>query len=911
MPQALPFIAAATAEYLGFAAVGQTVAAVTAAVVVGSYQASRARQKARAAASQAQRDRVFTLRGGATARRLVLGTARVGGTLMYAEFVGAKEEFVDLIVAHTHGELNAVLGVYLDDEFIAAADISGERPTTGKYANPKAGRRIETVAVSASATVTLSQAPLGLSTLGAILTTGSGDGAVDSILTPTTLVGNVLTLSAPVTGDVTVTYAKATAGPIRLQFMLGSDSQASSTWSGVSTPKWTSDHRLRGVSHTRALLKIDDEVFATGTPTISVLAQGPVGVYDPRTATTLATSSNPALLAAWYRTLPRAEGGLGVPSTWIDWASVGDAANVCDELINVRKLDGSGYEDVKRYECHTVLDLDQPPADNLAIILSAMAGDFPYTGGLYRCAAGAYRAPSLTLTDDDIAADASIVFSPLSSAYDVPPNIVSAKFFNAAKGYMEDGAREVVNTTYVTDDGAEEPTEIDLPATTDERQANYLMGVALERARPGVAGSVVVTGKGANIALLQTVEFDLSGYSAIAGKVFEVRRRANSWDGRYALELAEVRASTYALDADRFTPPPAVTLPDRSALFNVTNVAGLAAVGGTLLLSDGTRINRALVSWTLHPQAYVQDGGAIELRWMRPRGEWVYGAPVSGSQVQTFIGPLDRGAVVFIEARARNGLGAVSEWVGISHTVLGKAAAPANVSGLTVTAIPTGLRLAWTPSADVDYAETEVHEEASWNNATAPLWKGAASFVEIRWPSAGSHTYLLKHRDTTGNYSASAASTTLTVGAGSLIDTAQVNPNTTYDLFEAGAAGPVSALGAATEVQRVVLGPYPEATEIAVQFTAQVSAQWTAAGPPLVTIDTYLEDSQAGAGVTKRALSTNDFGPLNTLLTLVRKVTLPASTTGWLRAMGEVTALGGGAVGDYVNMTMTVTVHKV
>lgn len=146
--------------------------------------------------------------------------------------------------------------------------------------------------------------------------------------------------------------------------------------------------------------------------------------------------------------------------------------------------------------------------------------------------------------------------------------------------------------------------------------------------------------------------------------------------------------------------------------------------------------------------------------------------------------------------------------------------------------------------------------------------------------------------------------------SGVAVATGQVVANAITEQLGATAAGPVSALSAATEVQRITLGPYAFAVEVVVQFTGQVNAQWTAAGPPLITIDTYMEDSQAGAGATKRSLSTNDFGPLSTQVSMVRKFTLPPSTTGWMRAMGNVTASGGGAVGDYLNMDMTASVYK-
>lgn len=795
MPAAIPYLASAAATALGASAFVASVVTVATSLLVAGYQRDKLRRRQRGAAAAEARNRTVTVRSGVAPRKLVLGTARVSGPLMYAEFVGPDEEYFDSIVALTHGEISELVGVYADDEYIPASAISATVPTSGKYSAgaANADRRTETHTITASATVTLDHPPSELDTIFPVLTSGEGDSLSQLVLVVSTVVGNVLTLSAPVTGDVVVSYTtRATVdGPLRLQWTTGTSTQASTSWAGVSTPKWTTDHRLRGVSYLRALMRMEDNVYATGTPNLSAVVRGPKGVYDPRTDTTVNYTSNPALLAAWFRTLPRADGGMGVPSTWIDWPSVATAANVCDELISVKKLDGSGYENVKRYECHTVLTLDQAPADNLRVILDAMAGEFPFTGSKYRCFAGAFRAAALTLTDADVAADAAITVAPLSGGDQVPPNTASATFWNAATGWTETGAREVSNATYIAEDGAEEVLALDLPATTDERQANYLMGVQLEQARPGLSAALSVNGRGANIGLMDTLQLNLSGYSALAGRTFEVRRRSNDWRGRYPLELREVRATTYALAADRFTPAAPVTKPDNSALFRPTPVELTAVTNDALLQSDGTYINRALVTWTAHPQSFVRDGGFIELRWQRPGAEWVQVPPVPGSAVQAYLAPLDDGAIIYIEARARNGLGAVSEWTGIApHTVQGKLAPPANVTGLAFEIVAGGLRLSWNPCTDIDYASTVLKHGATWAGA-AQFWQGKSSDFTVRPPGDGTYVVWAVHVDTSGNLSATPASITVDyvgLGEGADAQTLDLKATGMAFIFESGAS---------------------------------------------------------------------------------------------------------------------------
>jgi len=568
MPQAIPYIAAAAQ------AGGYISAAQAAIIVIAASQFSQmsAEAKAKRRLQNEIRTRNMTIRSGMAPRTVILGTARSSGPIMYAEFVGPQQEFLDSIVAVNAGELASIVGVYIGDEFIAAADITSQAPTT---------------------------------------------------------------------------------------------------WAGVSTPKWTSNHRLRGVAYIRTLKLIDHPLFIAGdNGDVGVVAFGPVGVWDPRSSTYINGTSNPALLAAWFRMQPVVDGGFGVPFAWIDWATVAEAANVCDELISVRKLDNTGYENVKRYECNTRLSLDRTPEDNLRIILDTMAGDFPFTGGFYKCFAGAFRSATVTLTDDDVASEDAISYAPAAGLSVAPPNIVTGNFYDKARNWVKQPAREVENTTYVTADGGQEMVELDLEGVTDERQANYLMGVYLERARPSGAMSLTATGKGANLALLDTVQLSLVGYEALAGKTFEVRRRANQWNGRYPIELREVKSGSFTLDADRFTAAAAVAAPDNDMLFSVADVEDLTAVEEFVKVPGGLQVSRVRLEWTQHTQAYVLERGSIQVRWRIPGSDWVNEPPVRGSDVTAYTAPVAPGVAVLSQVRAVNGAGAAGSWASADPVVI-------------------------------------------------------------------------------------------------------------------------------------------------------------------------------------------------------------------------------------------------
>lgn len=663
MPAAIPFVVAALAPE-GYALLYYTIASIG----VAASQRSAAKHKQLRAAAALENDRTITIKSAVSPHQLVVGTTRVNGVLAYAEFVGDNEEYFDTITKVSFNELSAVLGVYVGDEFIDVANITSQAPTTGKYSARSVIRTEESLNATAGV-INLTYTPISTAEMIVVRPVGGDQDPIP--YTVTDLTGNQVTVTPADNAAITVAYNRYGPSPLKIQWALGSTSQSSTTWSGLSTPKWTSNHRLQHNAYVRALMLIDDSVFAQGDPQVSLLATGPVGVWDPRASggagAYINGTSNPALLAAWFRTLPKSDGGMGIPSTWIDWPSVAAAANICDETISVKKLDNSGYESVKRYECNGVLFLDRPRGELLRQILQAMAGDFPFTGGYYRCYAGAYRAPAITLTDADLVVDGDPVqFAPRVSGFDNLPNVMSGRIFDKAKNYVETGVPEITNSSYVTSDGSEEVEEYATPMVTDARQAQYLMGVEMERRRPSLTASFTVGGIGDNITLLDTFLLNLTQYPTLAGRAFEVRRWSDDLRGRHALELQEVKSNTWALDPDKFTPISQPTKPDLSYLWNVVAVSGISVASGAsnaIRMDDGTVAARAAVTWSSHAQDYVRESGHVELRWRRVGDEaWVNEAPTAGSATKALIGPLVENAYYQIELRATVPTGAVSKW---------------------------------------------------------------------------------------------------------------------------------------------------------------------------------------------------------------------------------------------------------
>lgn len=692
MPQALPFIVYVGGTALEYTALQVAVATFATSVVVGLHEQARMEDAARAQYNKNLQDRLVTLRSGVTTRKYVLGRCRVGGALMFGEsilqpasgWVKARS-YLDTIHAWAANECSLV-GYYFDDEYVPLAAFPGT-----KYGKATTGRTQETHTVTGSggaATITLAIAPLptGVSAY-------YNSGELSVALTVVSVSGyNVSVSGLPATPvDVTISFAYSIGAKLQHIYKDGDSAQTSSDWGGSPpSPLWTSAHRLRGVAHSRLLMLWDEAVYQSGAPTPTAVLDGHAvdgyPFYDPRFGTYPTFTDNPALLAAWWMTLPRTLGGCGIPSDWIDWSSVAAAANVCDEIITVKGIGGIGYEFIKRYQCNVLLDTGDSPMSNLDRILSAMAGRKAFTAGKYRLVAGAFRSATITITDDDVIGTKPVTLS--NATGDRPPvNVVTAEFVDASKAWQASSPDPVRNAAYLASDGVEEPLPMQLQATTDPRQANYLMGVALESARPAFNGQISVGGIGENIALLDTIQLDLTNRDVYSGRTFEVLGITDNWDGTFDLVISEIKATTWALDTERWTPIAQPVPADLSYLWNVSDVSNLnVSLGVPQRLLDGSNVTQVRLTWNAHTQDGVKDGGKIEVRYSRVGdANWTYLAPCEGNATGVSFSAsfADRRAYEF-NVRARNRIGAVSEhWTPVFAIVYGSEAFVSHTMSIT------------------------------------------------------------------------------------------------------------------------------------------------------------------------------------------------------------------------------------
>ena len=299
----------------------------------------------------------------------------------------------------------------------------------------------------------------------------------------------VLTLD----GSGNVTSPSKYNGFATILTQLGAEDQTANASAVSNISEWTTNHRGRGICYAYARLEYDPEVWTQGLPTLFFKVRGRK-VYDPRLdstnggsgthrkddPTTWEFSQNKALwLLDWMRGVEmngERVAGLDVPDTLIDWGAFADAADVCDEDVDV---DGGGT--IKRYTGGggTVTSADDPKAV-CDMFIRCMAGEWAPRSGYIGVYAGSSRTAAVTLTDDDLAGPIK-----LKTAKSVRETVnrLQATYRDPDESYELTDAPPYINSSWESDDGEIFEGETTLPFIDDHRQAQRICKLLAGRTR--------------------------------------------------------------------------------------------------------------------------------------------------------------------------------------------------------------------------------------------------------------------------------------------------------------------------------------------------------------------------------------------------------------------------------------------
>lgn len=556
----------------------------------------------------------------------------------------------------------------------------------------------------------------------------------------------VATYSASLNGtelfDVVPEYEVDNVPMLRVQGVLnGGSSMPHSIYNDVpDPPNLTQDHAYTGCCYLYIQLSYERDIYRQGIPRISAIVRGKSDIYDPRT-TSSGYSNNAALVALDYL---RNDLGLGVPDSAIDMQSFIDGANYADE--NLYQYSSGSLED--RYTANGIARVNTEPFKNMESILKASGAYLAYSVGKWSYVRAEYVAPTLTLSEKDLAGSLSL--SP-SSGRSGRLNRVSGVFVSSETWERADFPAVEISA-YVTNDQELFESTLDLGFVTSAYQAQRLAKLAIERSRYGLTIRAAFKFNALQLSVGDRVFLDLDQLGIIQ-RAFMIIEMELDLDSGVVLVLREDIAGVYSwteANNKELVAPPSISVgsPDPVAPINFTIDEELYQTSTSNVIKV-----RALLSWE-DPQGRTQS---YDLQYRESGGNWkwvdssIFGTSASIDDVKA--GDYD------FRIRPLNELAWVGPWVVYSGTLLGKLVPPPDVESLFI----ADDVLSWTyPNPPIDLAGFEVRthqgDKQTWADATA-VHTGvvSASRFDVRGLVAATTTFLVKAVDTSGVYSDNAA----------------------------------------------------------------------------------------------------------------------------------------------------------
>lgn len=702
--------------------------------------AADARRKASARAEEQRQqynaslqDRNITALSNDAPWQVIYGSpAPVGGALVAMFSSGPKDENKHLVIAFAAHECQAIDEIYIEGDPVGALDSAGWATTGSMFFESSADTSDTELVTFTGTSGTLSRSALRI--IQAVQTNSDGTETTYTV----TNSGASLTLSGATNLTLYVTYAyNVGASRVNVQKHLspgGVDTADTFLISQVPT-KWTAAHKLSGYTYIVLTLDLNMPRFQGGPPNVTAKIRGRK-IYDYRTSTT-AYSTNPALCVADYL---RSESGFSALSSQIDSTAAIAAANACD---------------AQGYNCNGSFTTDAPRDGTLKALEDSMAGRTHWSGGVWRIIAGAWATPVMTLTDANLAAPIEVTqaANPRAARF----NSVRGKFQAAAGLGVTSDFTPYTVASYVSADGSNQWLDTSYPFTATNAECQKLAAIEVERSRAGL--TITYPAHLSAWALQPGDRVNLSNTElGFVSKTFRLQDWTHVNNAPLGLVLVEDVASMWT---GTFTTadPLAVTSNLADPWAKPAAPASLTAQSGTNQLlknRDGTIIARVLCTWPTSTVRAVLQGGYTQLQWRMATAtddQWI-NADLAPDASSMFLEGVKDGSNILIRARYLTGVGAQGYWTTITHTVVGKTAAPTTPTNPSI----SNGAVYWSKVSDLDLAGYMVRAvpgaSASWGSGTA-LHDGVVTSIPFVLPTQlyGVQTVMVVSKDTTGNLS--------------------------------------------------------------------------------------------------------------------------------------------------------------
>ena len=411
-----------------------------------------------------------------------------------------------------------------------------------------------------------------------------------------------------------------------------------------------------------------------------------------------------------------------------------------------------------RYTMNGTFDTNETPKSIIENILTSLGGTFTYTAGEFALKAASYITPSDTLTQDDLRSSVSVKSK--ESRRD-QFNAVKGVFVYSSENYQPTDYPSITSSTFVSEDNNETVfANIDFPYTVSPSIAQRLAKIALYSNREQLSLVFPCNLSAFKYQVGDTVMVNLDRYG-FSSKVFEVAKWSLALDqddnGQPVmgvdLLLKETSSAVYDWNAEETTfslnnttlfdaktvAAPGLTVTDELRIVNEEAVS--------VLLAEVTSSNNAV------SQFEVQAKKATDTNYV---------SMGKGGTGRYELLNVEDGVVYDVRARALNALNVRSPFTTDAHQVVGKTLPPADVTNFQVNIIGTEAHLSWTPVADLDLSHYIIRHSplttgAIFSNATTLVDKVSRPANTVTVPAL-TGTYFVRSVDKLGLASANATS---------------------------------------------------------------------------------------------------------------------------------------------------------
>jgi len=337
----------------------------------------------------------------------------------------------------------------------------------------------------------------------------------------------------------------------------------------------------------------DSQVFPSGRPTFKALVRGK-RLYDPRKDSTVTGGSGAhrwnspgtwewsenAYLCRynWARGVYALDLvdqpqhlliGRGLTAAEAPPERALAPANLCDEAV---PLKAGGTE--KRYRAGGVINADEQFIVVEEMFAAAMAGEIIQPEGTVDIAPGEAKASVASITDDDLVAGATVLWSDFEAQPDRVNSIIPT-YVEPTQNWRSHAAPIRRSLTDISDDGGPHEESLDLALVTSGTQAQRCGEIRRRRKRRERRRTITLPPWFSHLEEGDWITWTSARFDGGASRTWQIIRHALAPGRQLTVQLVEIAASDFAWTAasDEVTPgtplPAASTPPDPLELDNV------------------------------------------------------------------------------------------------------------------------------------------------------------------------------------------------------------------------------------------------------------------------------------------------------------------------------------------------------